>query len=91
MESLTLATPQSVANYQVVAITFNWSDAYIKVLVNDGFGKILNLSYQNAAATTLMVALNKANLSTLSLHKRILNQLVTDGKLPAGTVTGTPD
>jgi len=41
-------------------------------------------------ALNLMTALNKANLSTTSLEKRILNQLVTDGLL-SGAITGTPD
>lgn len=37
----------------------------------------------------LIVSLNKANLSTTSLEKRILNQLISSG-LIAGTVSGTP-
>lgn len=34
---------------------------------------------------------NTANFSTNSMQKRILQKLGTDGKIPPGTVTGTPD
>jgi hypothetical protein len=37
----------------------------------------------------LITALNTANLSTVSLVKRIYNRLITDGYI-AGTVAGTP-
>ena len=38
---------------------------------------------------TLITALNTANLSTVSLVKRIYNRLITDGYI-SGTVAGTP-
>jgi len=41
------------------------------------------------AGRTLLIQLNKANLSTISLEKRILNRLFADKHL-AGSVTGTP-
>jgi len=91
MESLTLTVAQSVASYQVLKLTLNWAGARIKVILKDPIGDIREFGYDGTAATNLMVALNKANLSVQSLHSRILSQLVTDGKLPAGTVTGTPD
>jgi hypothetical protein len=40
---------------------------------------------------TLLNQLNTANLSTKSLVKRVLERLQTDGYLPAGTISGTPD
>jgi hypothetical protein len=40
---------------------------------------------------TLLNSLNNANLSTKSLVKRVLERLQTDGYLPAGTISGTPD
>ena len=48
-------------------------------------------SAADKAATTLLRALNTVNLSTTSLQKRVIQRLVTDGKLPAGAVTGAPD
>lgn len=44
-----------------------------------------------ASAQAMLIALNKANLSTAgnSLNARIMNQLITDGAF-TGSVTGTP-
>lgn len=46
--------------------------------------------YSGATADALILALNKANLSSISLEKRIMNQLIADG-FEAGTITGSPD
>ena len=54
-------------------------------------GPPLNVTYNastNPTGASLIIALNKANLSTTSLEKRILNQLIASGYL-AGTVSGT--
>jgi hypothetical protein len=42
-------------------------------------------------ADTFLKQLNTANLSTTSLTKRLLQHLVQHGKIPAATVTGTPE
>jgi len=90
-EILTLTSPQSVSNYTISSILFDWSRDRIVVIVGDGFGKTLELIYGGSVAHTLMVALNKANMSTTSFQKRVFQQLVADGKLPAGSVTGSPE
>jgi hypothetical protein len=41
-------------------------------------------------AVTDMIALNKANLSTTSLQRRVMNRLTALGRL-SGTISGTPD
>lgn len=91
MEQLTLTAPISVTTYQVSLVLFDWDRAYIQVIVKDSAGKLVQCTYTGATATSLMVALNKANLSVQSLHRRIISQLVTDGQLPGGNVTGSPD
>ena len=66
----------------------------IKVVVEDeNFHRTTHtyLDSQGEPATVMMTALNKADLTVNSLQKRILEQLVSDGKLAPGTVTGTPD
>lgn len=88
---LTLTTPQSVTDYRISIIKFNWDEAKITVVLKDTQGDTVTVGYTGETATSLMVALNKANLSTNSLQKRTLEQLVTDGKIPAGTVSGSPD
>ncbi len=90
-EQLTLTTPQSVTTYAVQSLILDWPLARIKVAVKDSRGENFHATYIGAEATNLMIALNKANLSILSLQRRILERLVADGKLPAGTVTGSPD
>ena len=91
MEALTLTTPISISSYTIQYILFDWEHAKIIVVLKDQTGIESKYQYDGAPATALMVALNKANLSTSSLHKRVLQQLVADGKLTGGTVTGTPD
>jgi hypothetical protein len=49
-----------------------------------------SIGYEGTEATNLMVALNKANLSTKSLHRRIMEKAIADGKL-SGTISGVPD
>lgn len=90
-EELTLTTPATITGYRVKQVLFDWENAMIKVHVADAAGVKVTAIYQGTIATTLMNQLNTVNLSTNSLHKRIMDRLVADGKLPAGTVTGTPD
>lgn len=54
-------------------------------------GRSIECRWDGAPAQALLVALNKANLTTLSLEKRVTQQCQTDGKLPAGAISGVPD
>ncbi len=55
-------------------------------------GEQQSVSYDGATAQTLLVALNKANLSTRSLTSRVFDRLVADyPQLFTGTVDATPD
>jgi len=77
--------------YRVVFLLFNWrAPAEIMIHLEGTNGEIKQFRYEGAAATALMITLNKANLSTISLQKRVLQKLVADG-LIAGTVSGAPD
>lgn len=92
MEALTLTAPISVTSYQIKKILFDLEHAIISIILFDSTNnQRVNAEYAGPTATTLMNQLNTVNLSTTSLHRRILERLVADGKLPAGTVTGTPD
>src|SRR5678816_3750647 len=42
----------------------------------------------NVAADTFIIALNKANLSTKSLERRLMEHLISEGKIPAATING---
>ena len=99
-ESLSLTsaitpTGPTVASYGIWSLYLGRGEGRIVVVVTDNNATRTTCAYEdtpgNPVATNLMVALNKANLTTASLQKRVLQQAVTDGKLPAGSVTGTVD
>jgi hypothetical protein len=90
-ETLILTTPQSVTDYKIVILKLDWNQKSIVIVLEDTQGDKLKKSYSGAEAEALIIALNKANLSTLSLQKRILQRLVTDGLMADGAVTGSPD
>jgi hypothetical protein len=66
------------------------SNAHVGVTLSDQEGGTVHCAYDGAEAAALMLTLNTANLSVKSLHKRTIEKLQADGKLPAGTITGTP-
>lgn len=84
-------TPDTISNFRVVRLTFDWTAAKIRIEVRDEDGRVTPFVYSGATATTLMNQLNTVDLSTQSLHRRIINRLVADGFLPAGSITGSPD
>lgn len=97
-EQLDLTTPipatAATNNYQVDEIHLRRGlvngapRIEIQLVANNG--DLLHHVYHDAEASDLMAVLNRADLSTNSLHKRILDRLVADGALD-GTVSGTPD
>lgn len=95
-EKLVLATPiavtpPSTTEYVIRSLYFGWDEQRIAIALRDNNGGTVMCTYEGAPATALMTAIAKANLSTNSLPKRIMNQLTADGKIPPGSVTGTPD
>jgi hypothetical protein len=90
MEELT--TSSLPLGYRIETLLFDWSKQWIKVWIREPtLGQLTPYRYEGETALTMMRQLNKANLSTLSLHRRILERLAADGKLPSGTITGDPD
>jgi hypothetical protein len=53
-------------------------------------GKTLTCEYFGDDAAQLIVQLNTMNFSTVSLQKRVIQVCGKDGKIPPGTVSGTP-
>ena len=91
-ETLVLTTPitaPSITEYSVASLTLNWEGQRIDIVLVEPGGQRYTKSYTGATATTLMVALNKLDLSVKSLQRRILERLAADGFLP-GTISGTP-
>jgi len=88
---LTVAITQPArTTYTLSYLGLDWEGSAITIRLKGSDGAVLSMGYAGNEATALMTTLNSANLSTISLYKRVLQKLVTDGKLPAGTVNGTP-
>ena len=93
-EQLDLASPAQAragtVTWKPILIHLNWERATIKVGFRGDNGEYTSVGYTGTDATSLMISLNKANLSTKSLHKRIMEKVVADGKM-SGTISGAPD
>lgn len=92
-ERIDLSTPfypvAPVNDLTIARLVLDWNAQTIVILLLKS-GATKEVVYSGPTAVTMMTALNKVNLSTKSLHKRILEQLIADGHL-AGTISGTPD
>ena len=93
-ERLDLPTPEQAApgtaTWKPILLHMNWEQATIKIGFRGDNGEYTSIGYNGTEASNLMISLNKANLSTKSLHKRIMEKAVADGKL-SGTISGAPD
>ncbi len=93
-EQLDLASPEQDApgtvTWKPILLHLDWERATIKAGFRGDNGEYTSIGYEGAAATTLMISLNKADLSVKSLQRRVMEKAVADGKL-SGTISGTPD
>lgn len=62
----------------------------IKVIFLGSHGHTLSHAWVGAAADADLTAFNKLNLTTNTLHKRIMNKAIGDGVF-TGAVSGAPD
>lgn len=91
---LTTPATTSVTTYKVSSLLLDAEGERVEVIVKDNLGHVVRTLYHSTTTPTgrtLLITLNKANLSTNSLQKRVLKQLASDGVIDAGTVTGSPD
>lgn len=90
-------TDPGATRFRITVMVLDWEHARIAITLRewDGgaftSGKRIQAEYTDATATTIMTALNKANLSVQSLHQRVLTRLIADGKIPSGTLAGAVD
>ena len=92
-EQLDLTTPVTtpdITSWRVVYLELNWAAQSIRIGLLGTNGETSHHNYNGEVAITLMTNLNKANLSTKSLQRRILERLIIDGHLE-GSISGTPD
>ena len=91
---LTTPATTSVTTYKVSSLLLDAEGERVEVIVKDNLGHVVRTLYHSTTTPTgrtLLITLNKANLSTNSLQKRVLKQLASDGGVDAGTATGSPD
>lgn len=84
------ATP-GTSTYRVDRLDLFWGDKTITIGLIGSNGERKTVYYHEAdGAEALIVALNKVDLSTNSLQRRIMERLLADGHL-TGSISGTPD
>lgn len=84
-------TEPGTTHYSVASLFLSWEAKSITIVLLGENNERKQVVYDdNTGATALMNGLNKADLSVKSLHKRIMERLLSDGHL-AGTISGTPD
>jgi len=102
-EKITLSNPVFVdtgaSEFRVSSLHLNLQGSEIRALfseVNTGTttykvnGKSLVCSYNGAEADALMISLNKMDLRSNSLVRRVTQKCSDDGKIGPGTITGVP-
>ena len=94
-ERVNLTTPDQATpgttTYRIAQISFDWEQTRVAVVLVGTNGERKEVVYgQNTGARGMMRALNKADFSTKSLHRQLMEKLLADGHL-AGTISGAPD
>lgn len=95
-EIITLTTPlPATSTLRIADFDLNVRGSLIRVVFAEwaagdwvAGGREIIATWSGPTADALMVALNKANLTTQSLSQRVFAQAIADGKL-AGTQSGT--
>lgn len=87
VETITLRRGLSCAGGAITAVPPD-SAIIVTLIAENGQHKIHQ--WTGAAADTLILGLNKANLSTNTLNKRVLDKLIADGVI-LGVSAGTAD
>ena len=83
--------PPAVTDYEVGLLSLDRLRQIVYIEVYANTATVVAVKYTGAVAGTMIQQLNKANLSTKSLERRIIERLQLDGYLPAGTINGFPD
>ena len=89
----------TIDRLRVVAISFNRQASHVAdntvvlsiLLEHPASGWTHNVVYEGAAALAEARLINTGNFTGKSLHTRILEKLLADGKIPAGTIAGNPE
>jgi len=94
-ERVDLTSPDQVrpgtSTYRIKELNLNFEAKVIVIVLLGANGEVKEVVYdRTSGAVALLRGLNKANLSVKSLHRRIMEQLISDNHL-GGTISGIPD
>ena len=87
-EKLTLTTP--VVDHEIIGLQMSWTLQQVVIVWKNSLGHAHSLLIQGPPAVTMMRQINKADFTTKSLQRQLMEKLVTDGVL-VGTISGTPE
>jgi hypothetical protein len=94
-ERVTLTSPlvTTVSTMHVGSVLLDLDASRITVVVENPANVVVVIkvydSTTNPTGATLLHSLNIGNFSVNSLMKAVYNRLLTDGVIPAGSITGT--
>jgi hypothetical protein len=92
-EIFTLTTPipqPSIVTYTVHRVVLDLQASVIQVWLLGSNGVETLCEWDGAVAATFLTQLNSANFTTTSFIKATINACVAAGKIPPGSVSGTP-
>lgn len=102
-EKVTFTTPvftdAGASEFRVGSVYFNSFGHEIRAVLNEldpgtttykVNGRTLTCTYADTQADNLLKVLNKADFSVTSMQRQVMKKCQDDGKLGAGTITGTP-
>lgn len=90
-ETFTLTTPITPAtrvSYRHRMTVLNWEAGVFQGYIVGSDGAEILVEYTGAQANALLSFIN--GMTTPSVQKKLFQKFVNDGKLTAGTVSGTP-
>jgi len=92
-EKFTLQAPIAISrtSYSLNFLTMDWKNAAVRAAVEGDDGVVVPIEYDGPPAIAVMQFINTADFRTQSMHRRAMLRFAQDGKIPAGTVSGTPD
>jgi hypothetical protein len=92
-ETIALAAPiqakSGTSTLNLASLVINAEASFIEAHFRGTNGELEIVRWDNAR--DIILALNKANLTTKSLERRVMERAINDGKIPAATISGTPD
>ena len=94
-EQVDLTAPDQVrpgtSTYTLKELNLDWVNKTVVIVLRGSNGENKTVVYgENEGSVAMLKALNKANLSVKSLHRRVMERLLADGHL-AGSISGAPD